>query len=295
MLVVVGPSGSGKSSLVRAGVCGRLLRDGRRVAVMTPGPRPLEALLGRDLAGAVLVVDQCEEAVTACDGDEAQREGFFALIAERARHGRRWWSRCGPDRLGDLSGHADITAAYLLAEEGVRVALLERDRLGAGDTQRTTADLTYVTDARLHELVSKFGKDAARSFGDAGAAAIDEVDRIVRSLSADCGFGWVPGYLYQSSRAEDPARERELLQEDAALARELGFEAKFIEMVPFTGAPGVRFAQQARFHPLKYLAAMAEHIQQKGGAIFEKTSFEETQDNRLPCVRTAEKCVASTS
>ena len=85
----------------------------------------------------------------------------------------------------------------------------------------------------------------------------------------------------QSSRAEDPARERELLQEDAALARELGFEAKFIEMVPFTGAPGVRFAQQARFHPSKYLAAMAEHIQQKGGAIFEKTSFEETQDEPL--------------
>ena len=73
VLVVVGPSGSGKSSLVRAGVCGKLLRDGRRVVVMTPGPRPLEALRGRDLAGAVLVVDQCEEAVTACD-DGAQRD-----------------------------------------------------------------------------------------------------------------------------------------------------------------------------------------------------------------------------
>jgi glycine/D-amino acid oxidase-like deaminating enzyme/nitrite reductase/ring-hydroxylating ferredoxin subunit len=178
-------------------------------------------------------------------------------------------------------GITGLTAAYLLTEEGVRVALLERDRLGAGDTQRTTAHLTCVTDMRLNELVSKFGKDAARSFWDAGAAAIDEIDRIVRSLRADCDYAWVPGYLYQSSRAEDPARERERLQEDATLARELGFEAKFVEMVPFTGVPGVRFAQQARLHPLKYLAALAEHIQQKGGAIFEKTSFEETQAEPL--------------
>jgi glycine/D-amino acid oxidase-like deaminating enzyme/nitrite reductase/ring-hydroxylating ferredoxin subunit len=178
-------------------------------------------------------------------------------------------------------GITGLTAAYLLAEQGVRVALLERDRLGAGDTQRTTAHLTYVTDMRLNELVSQFGKDAACSFWDAGAAAIDEVDRIVRALKADCDYRWVPGFLYQSPRAEDPARERELLQQDAALARELGFEANFVETTPFTGLPGVQFAQQARFHPLKYLAALARRIQERGGAIFEKTSFEETQEEPL--------------
>jgi glycine/D-amino acid oxidase-like deaminating enzyme/nitrite reductase/ring-hydroxylating ferredoxin subunit len=178
-------------------------------------------------------------------------------------------------------GITGITAAHLLAEEGVRVALLERDRLGAGDTQRTTAHLTYVTDSRLHELVSKFGKDAARSFWDAGAAAIDEVDRIVRALKADCDYRWVPGFLYRSPRAEDAARERERLQEDATLARELGFEASFVESVPFTGLPGVQFTQQARFHPLKYLAALVGRIRDRGGAIFEKTSFEETEEEPL--------------
>ena len=44
VLMVVGPSGSGKSSLVRAGVAAALQRSGRRVAVITPGARPMDAL-----------------------------------------------------------------------------------------------------------------------------------------------------------------------------------------------------------------------------------------------------------
>ncbi|MGH9085886.1 MAG: BTAD domain-containing putative transcriptional regulator [Acidimicrobiales bacterium] len=138
VLVVVGPSGSGKSSLVRAGVCGKLLRDGQRVVVMTPGPRPLEALRRRELAGAVLVVDQCEEAVTACD-DEAQRDGFFALIAEHAAWHAPLVVSLRADRLGDLSSHADFArlverGLFLLGpmdEPGLRAAI-ERPAHAAG-------------------------------------------------------------------------------------------------------------------------------------------------------------------
>ena len=46
VLLVVGPSGSGKSSLVRAGVAAALQRNGRRVVVITPGTRPMDALIG---------------------------------------------------------------------------------------------------------------------------------------------------------------------------------------------------------------------------------------------------------
>lgn len=41
VLVVVGPSGSGKSSLVRAGVAAALERDGRRLTVIAPGAHPM--------------------------------------------------------------------------------------------------------------------------------------------------------------------------------------------------------------------------------------------------------------
>jgi WD40 repeat protein/DNA-binding SARP family transcriptional activator len=85
VVVVVGPSGSGKSSLVRAGISATLRRDARRVTVITPGPRPMDALTTLPGAGVapVLVVDQCEEAITLCD-DSAEQLRFFAALAEHA-------------------------------------------------------------------------------------------------------------------------------------------------------------------------------------------------------------------
>ena len=114
LLAVVGPSGSGKSSAVRAGLMAALA-DGVvpgserwRQAVMRPGERPL-AELSRTLARVVpeagrkepapwvadalerlpngerlvLCVDQFEEAFVACR-DEAERAAFFDALAEGA-------------------------------------------------------------------------------------------------------------------------------------------------------------------------------------------------------------------
>ena len=64
-LVVAGPSGSGKSSLVRAGIAGSLRRAGHDVRVITPGKAPLDAFRRATespvRSGTVLIIDQLEE------------------------------------------------------------------------------------------------------------------------------------------------------------------------------------------------------------------------------------------
>lgn len=177
------------------------------------------------------------------------------------------------------AGLTGVTTAYLLRQEGVRVALIERDRIAAGDTSRTTAHLTYVTDYRLHDLARKFGKDGAKAFWEGGAAGIDQIADIVQRTQADCDFSWTSGYLHEPIQRRD-ARQRALLEADAALAAEFGFDAEFLESVPYAQRPGVRFAHQAKFHPRKYLAAMLQAMQTTQGEgcwIFEKTAFEEVQ------------------
>ncbi|WP_155352419.1 BTAD domain-containing putative transcriptional regulator [Acrocarpospora macrocephala] len=150
---VLGASGSGKSSLLRAGLLGPASRDPRwQTLLMTPGDRPLEALarqvakladldadrLREDLARdpsqldialrnamapgppetrVLLVVDQFEEVFTLC-ADPAERDLFIRALLDAA---------LGPDRrttvvqgvradfLAQLSRHADLVAA--LADE----------------------------------------------------------------------------------------------------------------------------------------------------------------------------------
>src|SRR6266516_4650241 len=77
------------------------------------------------------------------------------------------------------AGVTGITTAYLLRKAGSTVALIERERVASIDTGHTTAHLTYITDVDLQKLVRNFGKDHAQAAWDAGAAAIDEIERIV--------------------------------------------------------------------------------------------------------------------
>ena len=175
------------------------------------------------------------------------------------------------------AGLTGITASYLLRQEGVRVALIERSRVAAADTGRTTAHLSYVTDYRFHELVKRFGKDGARAFWEGGAAAIDQIAAIVQKTGVDCEFRWVPGYLHQASRDTDDA-QIERLKQDATLARKLGFDATFVDDVPHMRRPGVRFAHQAKFHPRKYLKALLSAIPGEGSHVFENTAFEDVED-----------------
>jgi glycine/D-amino acid oxidase-like deaminating enzyme len=124
------------------------------------------------------------------------------------------------------------------------------------------------------------GKDAAKAFWEGGAAAIDEIARIVQATRAGCEFTWLPGYLHESINAPD-RRESDRLQKDAALATEFGFNATFVESVPYAARLGVRFANQAKFHPLRYLAALAETIPGNGSHVFENTSLEEVTDKPM--------------
>jgi WD40 repeat protein/DNA-binding SARP family transcriptional activator len=131
VLAVVGPSGSGKSSLVRAGVAAALERDGRRVVVVTPGAHPGDALTVLPPSGPapVLVVDQCEEAVARCD-DAGEPARFFAALASHAERAPLVVA-LRADRLGELSAHPGFArlvepGLYLLGamgEDDLRAAI----------------------------------------------------------------------------------------------------------------------------------------------------------------------------
>jgi len=165
-------------------------------------------------------------------------------------------------------GITGLTAAYLLTAAGKSVALFERRHSVEVDTAHTTAHLTMVTDLRIGELVSSFGRDHAQAAWDAGLAAIAQIEAIAADEQIDCDLARVPGYLHLAPGHKPADVTR--LQEDARLASELGFDADFVDGTPLTGAPGVRFDHQARFHPRKYLAGVAQAIVRRGGRIYEE-------------------------
>jgi glycine/D-amino acid oxidase-like deaminating enzyme/nitrite reductase/ring-hydroxylating ferredoxin subunit len=173
------------------------------------------------------------------------------------------------------AGITGLTTAYLLAKAGRRVAVIERARCAEIDTGHTSAHLTMATDARLTDLVQRFGKTHAQAAWDAGLAAIAEIETICGDEQIDCGFERVDGYLHAPSGRQLAENDVESFRREAALAEEFGFDATFLEEVPFAGGPGIRFEHQARFHPRKYLAGVAKAIRAKGGEIYEHSAADE--------------------
>ncbi|MER7789088.1 DNA-binding protein [Streptomyces sp. NPDC097640] len=121
---VFGPSGSGKSSLLRAGLI-PALRDGAAeplprpsvIRVLTPGDRPLrthaDALGPKGGDGDTwLVVDQFEEVFTLCQ-DPAERAGFIERLLSARDEGSRLRVVIGvrADFFGRCAEHRELTAA----------------------------------------------------------------------------------------------------------------------------------------------------------------------------------------
>jgi len=177
-------------------------------------------------------------------------------------------------------GITGITTAYLLSCAGFKIALIERDTIANADTGHTTAHLTYVTDSRLTKLVAELGEDRARDVWRAGQVAINEIHRIIDKLSIECDFKRVPGYLIPSLESDDPNTLTNFTEE-IELAKKLDFDVALVTCVPFFNTYGLKFSDQAKFHPHLYLNGLVKEIQAQGGLIFEHSQVDRIDEDPL--------------
>lgn len=173
-------------------------------------------------------------------------------------------------------GIAGITTAYLLARAGRQVVVIDDGPVGGGMTARTTAHLVNALDDRYYEIESMLGEEEARLSAESHTAAIDQIERIVRDEQIDCNFERIDGYLFLPPGGSVTNLEKEL---DAIRRAGLGGVER-VETIPYiqhANGPALRFPQQAQFHPLKYLNALAEIVTKRGGKIFTGTRVMEVK------------------
>lgn len=176
-------------------------------------------------------------------------------------------------------GITGITAAHLMAEAGLKVALLEKGSIGSGETGHTTAHVTFPADRRLRDLVKEFGKNHAQAVWDAGLVGQEQIAQNVRSERIACGLKRVPGYLF-AAWGSDLERERAELEEDSQLGHESGFDAAYVPLAPVVAQPAVRFSNVLKLHPLQYLQGLAAAAWEKGAEIYEESPVTEFDGDR---------------
>lgn len=166
-------------------------------------------------------------------------------------------------------GMGGVTTAYLLAKQGLKIALVEDGNIGSGETGRTSAHLASAVDEHFVELIETFGKEKAAIAIASHANAIREIEKIVSEEGIQCHFRRVPGYLFLH-----PSDKMENLEKELDAAWELGMTASFVNEVPgiqHVPVPAIRFENQGEFHPLLFLAGVCQKIVALGGSIFTGT------------------------
>jgi glycine/D-amino acid oxidase-like deaminating enzyme/nitrite reductase/ring-hydroxylating ferredoxin subunit len=162
------------------------------------------------------------------------------------------------------AGLTGVTTALLLGKMGIDVAVLEADAVGRGTSGRTTAKITL-----QHGLCyQRLSEQRAQCYASANAAGASLIESLIGEYQIACDYEKLPAYVYTRDENQIGRLEKEL-----AAYQKLGLKGRIDSGagLPFPVRAALEMADQAQFHPLKYLYALARAASSAGVSIFERT------------------------
>jgi len=175
-------------------------------------------------------------------------------------------------------GIVGVTAARLLKDRGLRVALVEARRVGRQVTGKSTAKMSSQHGILYQVLVRKFGEDKARLYAEAQEAGIREIQRLAAQYGIDADIEPRPAYVYTNDESHVEEIEKEV-----EVARRLGLPASLTRDtgLPFEVLQAMRWDDQAQFHPTKYVAGLAATVPGDGSHVFENSRAVDYEPTRV--------------
>ena len=185
------------------------------------------------------------------------------------------------------AGMAGILTAVRLQERGLKVAVLEANRIAGGVTQGTTAKITSQHDVEYSKMIQTLGFEKAQQYASANEKAIEEYREWVGTRQIDCNFENRPAYAYSKD-------DITILLQETEAAKSLNIDAQFtaVTELPFPIVGAVKFNNQAQFHPLKFIKQIIGDL-----TIYEHTMVRSVEGHEVITDRAkvhAEKIVVAT-
>jgi glycine/D-amino acid oxidase-like deaminating enzyme/nitrite reductase/ring-hydroxylating ferredoxin subunit len=165
-------------------------------------------------------------------------------------------------------GITGLTTALLLKCRGVRVAVVEAGRVGAGVSGNNTAKVTALQSTVLSSIGSTRGAEVADEYAVRSLAAVEVVAELAAGEGIDCDLQRRDAFTVAVQDEDLSSVEREF-----EAARRAGLPVQMTATVdlPYPVAGAVRLADQVEFHPVKYAAGLAAAVEGDGCRVFEGT------------------------
>jgi len=180
-------------------------------------------------------------------------------------------------------GFCGLSAARVLAQRGVRVALFEAESLGWGASSRNGGMVLTGMKLPVPTLIKRYGREAVQRMYAASLESIDLVERIVQEEGINCDFSRC-GHLEvacKQAHFDDYAVAAVRIKSEFnhelrtipmnALQSEIGSQIYFGGMVDETSA-GV--------NPARYVHGLAKAAQRRGACLFDHTRVTNVSSQR---------------
>ena len=195
----------------------------------------------------------------------------------------------GADRAFDVlvlgGGITGLTTALLLKRRGLRVAVVEADRIGSGVTGNTTAKVTALQSTMLSTIRGSRGAEVAAAYARRSAAAVEQVAALAAAEAIDCDLRRRAAYTVAVERSDLRTVQKEA---EVALAAGLPVELTDTVDLPLEVAGAVRLDNQIEFHPVKYVHGLAAAVDGNGSCVFERTRATSVREGKPVKVETTE-------
>ncbi len=158
------------------------------------------------------------------------------------------------------AGITGLTAAKYLAAAGKSIVILDAGPIGSGTTGLSSAHLSTLCDYSYSDTIERYGLETAKTLARSMEEGIEIIESTVSEIKIDCEFQRVDGYYF----SEGPD-ESKIMREFAASER-VSINPEWVRKLalPFEFNHAFRIGRQAQFHPVKYLAKLAEDLQSRG-------------------------------
>lgn len=149
-------------------------------------------------------------------------------------------------------GITGLLCAHALKQAGVDYILLESKQICGGVTRDTTAKIT-AQHGLIYGRLMKKSAELAQAYLQTNLDAVAEYRKLCANIP--CGFEEKDSYVYTATQPQQIEMELMALQQ-------LGFPAEYVWKLPlpFSTEGAVRFPDQAQFHPLAFLAHIAQGL-----------------------------------
>ena len=163
-------------------------------------------------------------------------------------------------------GITGLTTALSLQKAGLKCVILEAKTLCFGTTGGTTAHLNTLLDTPYSTMTRNFGTDNAKLVAQFAKGAIELIEKNIGEYNIDCEFQKTSAYLF----AQNERQEKEL-QEIKQSCDEVNVDARIVSAMewPFASRLALEIPGQAKFHPTRYVMALARAFEELGGLIVE--------------------------